>query len=76
LRSLRTRIAREDRVPPYVVFHDATLRALAQALPTDESTFLAVKGAGPGRWQKYGEKVISALASFAARKAAERRASA
>ncbi|MFL5421697.1 MAG: RecQ family ATP-dependent DNA helicase [Myxococcales bacterium] len=76
LRSLRTRIAREDRVPPYVVFHDATLRALAQALPTDESTFLAVKGAGPGRWQKYGEKVISALASFAARKAAEGRASA
>ncbi|MFL5428988.1 MAG: RecQ family ATP-dependent DNA helicase [Myxococcales bacterium] len=76
LRSLRTRIAREDRVPPYVVFHDATLRALAQALPTDESTFLAVKGAGPGRWQKYGERVVSALASFAARKAAEGRASA
>jgi ATP-dependent DNA helicase RecQ len=76
LRSMRTRIAREDRVPPYVVFHDATLRALAQALPTDEPTFLAVKGAGAGRWQKYGERVVSALAPFAARKAAERRASA
>jgi ATP-dependent DNA helicase RecQ len=76
LRSLRTQIAREDRVPPYVVFHDATLRALAQALPTDEPTFLAVKGAGPGRWQKYGERVVCALASFAARKAAERRPSA
>ena len=66
LRVLRTQIAREDRVPPYVVFHDATLRGLAQALPTDEAAFLAVRGAGPGRWQKYGARVLSALAPFAA----------
>jgi len=71
LRSLRTRIAREDRVPPYVVFHDSTLRALAQALPTDEQTFLAVRGAGAGRWQKYGGRVVTALAPFAARRPVE-----
>jgi len=71
LRSLRTQIAREDRVPPYVVFHDSTLRALAQAMPTDEHTFLAVRGAGPGRWQKYGGRVVTALAPFAARRPAE-----
>jgi len=71
LRSLRTQIAREDRVPPYVVFHDSTLRALAQALPTDEQTFLSVRGAGPGRWQKYGGRVVTALAPFAARRPAE-----
>jgi ATP-dependent DNA helicase RecQ len=68
LRLLRTQIAREDRVPPYVVFHDRTLRALAQALPTDEGTFLAVHGAGPGRWQKYGDRVVSALAPFVLRR--------
>ena len=71
LRTLRTQIAREDRVPPYVVFHDATLRALSEALPTDEPTFLAVRGAGPGRWQKYGGRVVSALAPFATRRNAE-----
>jgi len=71
LRSLRTQIAREDRVPPYVVFHDSTLRALAQALPTDEQTFLAVRGAGAGRWQKYGGRVVTALAPFVARRPVE-----
>jgi ATP-dependent DNA helicase RecQ len=71
LRTLRTRIAREDRVPPYVVFHDATLRALAQALPTDEPTFLAIRGAGAGRWQKYGERVVSALTPYVLRRGAE-----
>jgi superfamily II DNA helicase RecQ len=71
LRTLRTRIAREDRVPPYVVFHDSTLRALAQALPTDEPTFLAVRGAGAGRWQKYGDRVLSVLAPYVLRRVAE-----
>ena len=66
---MRTQIAREDRVPPYVVFHDSTLRALAHALPTDEPTFLAVRGAGAGRWQKYGDRVVSALAPFVAQRA-------
>ena len=58
LRAMRTEIARETRVPPYVVFHDATLRELAAALPQDEVGFLAVKGAGPNRWQRYGERVL------------------
>jgi len=59
LRALRTQIARETRVPPYVVFHDSTLRELASALPQDEHGFLAVKGAGPSRWQRYGERVLA-----------------
>jgi len=59
LRALRTEIARETRVPPYVVFHDATLRELASALPQDERGFLAVKGAGPSRWQRYGDRVLA-----------------
>jgi RecQ family ATP-dependent DNA helicase len=59
LRAMRTDIARETRVPPYVVFHDATLRELAAALPQDEIGFLAVKGAGPSRWQRYGERVLA-----------------
>src|SRR5712671_505794 len=59
LRELRTEIARETRVPPYVVFHDSTLRELASALPQDERSFLAVKGAGPSRWQRYGERVLA-----------------
>src|SRR5207244_3338223 len=58
LRTLRTELARELRMPPYVVFHDSTLRALARELPHDEHSFLAVKGAGPNRWQRYGARVV------------------
>ncbi|HEY5675244.1 MAG TPA: RecQ family ATP-dependent DNA helicase, partial [Myxococcales bacterium] len=63
LRALRTERAREARVPPYVVFHDSTLRELSRALPRDERSFLAVKGAGPGRWQRYGARVVAAIAA-------------
>ena len=59
LRALRSEIARTAKVPPYVVFHDATLRELARALPRDEAAFLAVKGAGPSRWQRYGPQVVA-----------------
>jgi RecQ family ATP-dependent DNA helicase len=59
LRALRTELAREGKVPPYVVFHDATLRELARALPADERAFLAVKGAGPSRWERYGARVVA-----------------
>jgi ATP-dependent DNA helicase RecQ len=59
LRALRTELAREGKVPPYVVFHDATLRELARALPKNERDFLAVKGAGPSRWERYGARVVA-----------------
>jgi RecQ family ATP-dependent DNA helicase len=65
LRALRTELARDARVPPYVVFHDSTLRELSRALPRDERSFLAVKGAGPARWQRYGERVVAAIAAAA-----------
>jgi ATP-dependent DNA helicase RecQ len=69
LRALRTELARESQVPPYVIFHDATLRELARVLPHDERSFLAVKGAGPGRWQRYGGRVVAIIST--ARPAAE-----
>jgi ATP-dependent DNA helicase RecQ len=68
LRALRSEIARETRVPPYVVFHDATLRELSRKLPTSESQFLAVKGAGPARWEKYGARVLAVTAAGAERR--------
>jgi ATP-dependent DNA helicase RecQ len=76
LRALRTELARESRVPPYVVFHDTTLRELARALPRDEKSFLAVKGAGAARWQRYGERVVAITGAASATEAVETRANA
>jgi ATP-dependent DNA helicase RecQ len=59
LRALRTELARSLKVPPYVVFHDATLRELCRTLPQTEQEFLAMKGGGPVRFQRYGAQVLA-----------------
>jgi hypothetical protein len=62
LRALRTELAREGQVPPYVIFHDATLREIARALPASEQEFLAVKGLGPHKWEKFGARILAVTA--------------
>jgi len=58
LRAWRTALATEKAVPPYVVFSDKTLRALASARPDSEEAMLAVKGVGPAKFEAYGEAVM------------------
>ena len=52
-----------DGVPAYVVLHDATLRDLAAARPTSLHELAAVKGFGPTKIERYGEDVISVVAT-------------
>jgi len=54
LRALRKRLAQESGVPPYVIFHDATLRAMAQSRPTSLAEFAELAGVGQSKLQKYG----------------------
>lgn len=64
LRSFRTAEASQRQVPPYVVFNDRTLMAIVDARPTDEGSFLAVHGLGPGKWAAFGPRLIEALAAI------------
>ena len=59
LRAWRLQVARAGGVPPYVVFHDNHLRAIAAALPQDLEALLAVKGVGAGKLAKYGDAVLA-----------------
>ncbi|MBL4810045.1 MAG: RecQ family ATP-dependent DNA helicase [Phycisphaerales bacterium] len=61
LRGLRTRLAREMEVPPYVVFSDATLRELIKDRPTTRHEMLRVKGIGRAKWNSFGEAFLEAL---------------
>ena len=61
LRRLRTDIARADKVPPYVVFHDRTLREIALHAPTDATSLATIPGVGPAKLDKYGARFLSAL---------------
>ncbi|MDM4769462.1 DNA helicase RecQ [Solimonas sp. SE-A11] len=54
LRALRKKIATDHGVPPYVVFNDASLRAMARQKPTDQDAFAAIPGVGAKKLDEYG----------------------
>ncbi len=58
LRNLRKRIATEATVPPYVVFSDATLRAMCLARPANEEQFLQLSGVGQAKLERYGNEFL------------------
>ncbi len=61
LRALRKRLADENRMPPYVIFHDAALRAMAERLPRSLAEFAAIPGVGQAKLSRYGEVFVAAI---------------
>lgn len=61
LRALRKRLADESHVPPYVVFSDATLRAMVQRRPQDKEELLAVSGVGHTKLERYGRQFLEEI---------------
>jgi superfamily II DNA helicase RecQ len=59
LRAWRTGRARDDAVPPYVVAHDSTLAAIADARPTSAAALRRVKGIGPAKVDAYGDDILA-----------------
>ncbi|RST10253.1 DNA helicase RecQ [Streptomyces sp. WAC05374] len=62
LRAWRAATAKEQGVPAYVIFHDATLRQIAGAPPTTLAELGGVSGVGENKLAKYGEQILAALA--------------
>jgi ATP-dependent DNA helicase RecQ len=63
LRALRRRIADERRVPPYLIFSDASLRDMARLRPRTAAAFLEVKGVGEWKAAEFGERFLAAIRS-------------
>jgi ATP-dependent DNA helicase RecQ len=61
LRVLRLEIARRRRVPPYVIFHDTTLREIARSKPKTQDQLRHVYGVGDRKAHDYGELILSAV---------------
>ena len=51
--------AEEDEVPPYVVFHDTTLDAIARTRPQTLRDLAALPGVGPVKLERYGDAVLA-----------------
>jgi ATP-dependent DNA helicase RecQ len=64
LRALRKRLADEHGLPPYVVFHDATLREMAERRPLTLPQFAELPGVGQAKLARYGELFIAAIGRF------------
>lgn len=62
LRELRARLAREQNVPAYVIFHDSTLREIAARRPQSVAELAGLPGIGHGKLARYGEQVVEAVA--------------
>ena len=62
LRELRTQLAREQNVPAYMIFSNATLRDIAEADPNELDELAAISGVGAAKLERYGEAVLEALA--------------
>jgi len=65
LRALRLETARERGVPPYVIFHDATLREMARLRPVSIDALRSVKGVGTRKADDLGELFLSAIREHA-----------
>lgn len=63
LRDLRRTISRGDNVPAYVVFPDRTLAEMAVRRPTTASALGQIRGVGPAKLEKYGERFLDVLRS-------------
>ncbi len=61
LREVRRELALEGQVPPYVIFHDATLRELAAARPNSLAEMAQVSGVGSKKLDAYGERFLEAI---------------
>ncbi|GIP38402.1 DNA helicase RecQ [Paenibacillus sp. J31TS4] len=64
LRGLRKEWAERQKVPPFTIFHDATLREIAELQPQTMDALLVVKGVGQAKAEKYGDAFVSAVRTF------------
>jgi ATP-dependent DNA helicase RecQ len=61
LRECRRRLAAEYNLPPYVIFHDATLLQMLTERPADPAALLRINGVGQAKLERYGEHFLEVL---------------
>ena len=64
LRALRSQIAREESMPPYIICSDKTLTDMCVKVPANKQEMLQVNGIGENKYEKYGERFIEEIQKF------------
>jgi ATP-dependent DNA helicase RecQ len=64
LRTLRKKLADENGLPPYVIFHDSTLREMSSRKPATLDDFATIPGVGQTKLNRYGEVFIAVIRAY------------
>ena len=64
LKKLRLEIAREESMPPYIIFSDKTLIDMAAKMPASKPEMLDVSGVGENKFSKYGERFLEVIEEY------------
>lgn len=64
LRQLRKSIAEEEKIPPYGVFSDATLKEFCKHYPIEDAQFMDIKGVGQKKLDKYGDRFMACIKTY------------
>lgn len=68
LRELRYKLSQDKGLPPFMIFHDSTLREMAGYFPQDKEAFLTIKGVGLKKYESYGESFIQIINDYILKK--------
>lgn len=68
LRELRYKIAELKNLPPYIIFHDSTLKEMSVYFPQNKEEFLKIKGIGQKKYESYGEDFITLIKEYVHKK--------
>ncbi|RXJ04037.1 DNA helicase RecQ [Anaerobacillus alkaliphilus] len=64
LRQVRRELAEREKLPPYIIFSDVTLKEMCKFYPQSKADMLQVKGVGEMKFAKYGENFLQAILQF------------
>jgi hypothetical protein len=64
LKALRRRLAEDEGIPQYMVFHNSSLKAMATKLPQNHLEFRAIEGVGDRKLEKYGDAFLSEIEAY------------
>jgi superfamily II DNA helicase RecQ len=59
--ALRKQIAKEVKLPPYIIFHDTSLKDMVSKMPTDLEEMKEISGVGEAKLEKYGKRFVEAI---------------
>ncbi len=71
LRALRLQLAKEQGVPPYIIFHDTTLQEMARTRPASAEQMRHISGVGEQKLNRYGRQFVEEIAGYASIDAAQ-----